>query len=1375
MRDLYANAVETQISMISQAGPPYEGNVALNQDNLNNVGLIQLYKTVLVRAGNVMDASGMISADANQQLLLAASRLDDLYMLLGNEAYADAQDPTIGFGSTMVVGDGAVLPLDYGAMASSIFCFDNQVPSLLEEELALLRGRGNPSLAPGMGVTPVYNRLYWNYTRGIKAGEVAYSVHYDMLGHTNVVIDAQTAAERFPQGHGDAWGYYLDALKSYYALLTHPTFDWGTPSISPLLMNDLTIDADYFDEKKFAEAGAALARTGAEIVQQTYRQAYDESQQALFAGYTDANTNRAWGVGEWGARVGVGAVCNWMIGNSLLPVPSAWLTNSASLALDGAGYGQFPGSVYFGGDFTIEIWIRPMSYGMTAEMDLLSFANSNNTEMVQIRLLAPSLSPTLDIVTGSEPFALFSTAQLATGQWSHVAAVMEGNLASLYVNGVMVTQVVTSLLPATVVRTNNYVGLGSQDIESFIGSLCEIRIWSAARSAADIAGAMHTRLNGGESGLTAYWPLNEGRGTMLLDRSYGGLSARAVGETRWTNSMPEVASNYAYDDPGILKIDRSSVEALAEMAGNLASVQSMVDNADRGLNPLGLARSAIPFDISPAGLDEGTTHFEQILERAEAALNNANRVFDSAKDASLLLRRQQQNAQCFQEAANSQEGDYKRRLIELYGYPYSEDIGIGRTYPTGYDGPDIYHYMYVDMSALGWSGTDVEPLYATSYEYVGTKDDSQLKPFGFNTNEPPGEVEEGVTNVIAFSYAANGLPCKPSIWTGSRRAEGRLQKSYGEFLKQLLSYRKALDEYTAKTEYLNEMVDWYVQTFYPYKYADYISSNALQTMKEAKNAYEALIKFRKVMLKFRKGIKKDVTDVEMGAVPGEEIVGVAAGGDIFAPLRDAIMAIGKTREEVMTAKDVALDTISIVSKLAVESAEYGTEIEKLFHEFDLTTIEQETEIGELVRGQKTALDAAQIAMQSLMQSYQDMVSIEQEGERILSGRERTRKEAVNRISSMRYSDLAFRLFRDDALSRYHSTFDLAAMYAYLAAKAYDYETGLLPAESSADPGSRFLASVVRARTIGKISGGQPQLGGSVGDPGLADILARMKANWSVLDGRLGFNNPDRLSSRFSLRTELFRILPGAAGDANWRQALEACKVDNLFDMPEFRSHCIPFASEGGLRAQEPGFVIPFSTSVNFGYNFFGHEVVGSDNTFLSTHFATKIRSVGIWFSNYSANVTFPAGLQNTPQVYLVPAGMDTLRSPTDLTGGTLRSWLVQDQAIPIPEPIGADELDQTDWIPLYDSLPETLAALRRYPLMRAYHDSGSWDSSQLNYSSRLVGRSVWNSQWYLIIPAGALNSDRRLALEVFINGVNGDGNGIKDIRLFFETYSYSGN
>ena len=68
-------------------------------------------------------------------------RLADLYTLLGNDAYADALNPTIGFGTTWGEAAPGMMQIDYGTASPGLFCFDNQVPSLLDEELALSRQR----------------------------------------------------------------------------------------------------------------------------------------------------------------------------------------------------------------------------------------------------------------------------------------------------------------------------------------------------------------------------------------------------------------------------------------------------------------------------------------------------------------------------------------------------------------------------------------------------------------------------------------------------------------------------------------------------------------------------------------------------------------------------------------------------------------------------------------------------------------------------------------------------------------------------------------------------------------------------------------------------------------------------------------------------------------------------------------------------------------------------------------------------------------------------------------------------------------------------------------------------------------------------------
>src|SRR5204863_9526179 len=96
-------------------------------------------------------------------------------------------------------------------------------------------------------------------------------------------------------------------------------------------------------------------------------------------------------------------------------------------------------------------------------------------------------------------------------------------------------------------------------------------------------------------------------------------------------------------------------------------------------------------------------------------------------------------------------------------------------------------------------------------------------------------------------------------------------------------------------------------------------------------------------------------------------------------------------------------------------------------------------------------------------------------------------------------------------------------YSYLAAKAYDYETNFDPA----DPGSpnAIFGDIMRARTLGNFSDGEPRLGAG----GLCEALAKMKENYEVLKGQLGINNPQIEIGKASLRTENFRILPSNGG------------------------------------------------------------------------------------------------------------------------------------------------------------------------------------------------------------------------------------------------------
>jgi hypothetical protein len=352
--------------------------------------------------------------------------------------------------------------------------------------------------------------------------------------------------------------------------------------------------------------------------------------------------------------------------------------------------------------------------------------------------------------------------------------------------------------------------------------------------------------------------------------------------------------------------------------------------------------------------------------------------------------------------------------------------------------------------------------------------------------------------------------------------------------------------------------------------------------------------------------------------------------------------------------------------------------------------------------------------------------------------------------------MLFRIGRNEALSNYQSAFEHAARYTWLAARAYEYETSLDPGAPAAV--TSLLDEIVSTRSLGLWNGGEP----AAGQGGLAEVLSRLDANFQVLKGQLGINNPQKETGKLSLRRELFRIERGTfAGDTRWRQALQARRVDNLWEVPEFVQYCRPFATRA--EGPQPGLVIPFSTEIFAGRNVFGRGLGGEDHAYSSANFSTKVRSVGVWLENY-----LEAGLSTSPRVYLVPAGRDYLRLSNSLEP-VVRGWDVVEERIPTPFVLNASELSQPGFLFNATGIDGLPGEIRRFGDFRAYHDSGgsAIDDSHLVRDSRLIGRSVWNSRWLLIIPGATLRANPDEGLDLLVSEID-------DIKLHFETYSQSG-
>jgi hypothetical protein len=1155
MSDLGSNAVSTDVSILTQAGKRWEGNVALSLSSINDFGLIEIYETLLSRAKTISIDAGYDYGATNDALLLAAGYLNDLYVILGNEAYADAADPTIS--------------VDSGGVATEVsttrFAFEGQSANVLEEELMLLRGRDDTQ-APGVAISPVYNRLIWNYTRGINSGEALYALNYnitDKAGSStaNGVVDAADAQRMFPQGHGDAYGHYLSALTGYYKLLRNPKFTW-TPRIEAVTILGQPVAVDYYDERKFADSGSDLARTAQQILNLTYRQAYKDDPGAGWAQLRDGKANsstgitRNWGVDEWAARSIQGSYFNWVVGNALLPDKDT-------------------------------------------------------------------------------------------------------------------------------------------------------------------------------------------------DPEHSGISV----------------------------IDRRTVPSLQEIALAGGSLQSTLDGANARLNPLGLSPGAIAFDISPSELKAGKSHYEQIYERSLRAANNAKGAFDQAAKMARMLRTQAISVDSYSGAIADQEAAYVRQLVDIYGKPYSGEIGPGKVYAQGYNGPDTLEWFIVDRP----SGVLVDTTMTVSATITVPKNFRQFS--GFSMEDVKTSYDNTDTQTRQVVIQQNCFLQYADLWAngagtlGTRPVTGTLQQALLDSQQAQVELLGLVEKYNAGKESFKRRYDLYAEMVQVGNLAD-----------ASESSYLAAIKAKRYL-----AANLSTSAAVIGGV-GDTILAIADGVKEAFPT-----AIGFTMDPLAPIRGgvyITLASVSAALKLTAVGLEAGatqaaadqeqkqTDMEQALAAINATyedaqiVYEYELMYRELVQSH-FEIAAASLKFQRASEQVNKQID---NGTRLLAEREVFRQRASAIVQGYRTRDVVFRTFRNEALEQYRSLFDLASRYTYLAAKSYDYETGLLGSTA----GQAVLDAIVASRALGDLTGGVPQVtAGSTGDSGLAGTMARLQTDWSVAKSRLGINNPDQNGTLFSLRRELFRLRDDPSittDDTAWRQTLEQNIVPNLLADPDVAALCRNLQKPDG--GAVPGIIIPFRTAVQHGQNFFGLPLADGDHAFSPSNFSTKIYSVGVVLSGYVGMdpnlngstvpmVIFgstPNALSATPYVYLIPTGTDYMRSPPLGETDQIRGWKVADQALPLPFNLGATAFSSGSYVSASGTLSETPWVLRKHQAFRPVSEPSFFYSSipAEFTNSRLVGRSAWNSGWKIVIPAYALYSNEQ-------EGLNRLTASLTDIKLFLRTYSNAGN
>ena len=160
--------------------------------------------------------------------------------------------------------------------------------------------------------------------------------------------------------------------------------------------------------------------------------------------------------------------------------------------------------------------------------------------------------------------------------WYHFAPTHDADTGgmALYVDGELIGTATGASLDAL----SAYV-LARQapevDAQHYTGWLDEIRVWDRSRSLEQINAVKLQVLQGNETGMIAYWKLNEGDGFLLTDATGSDHTGEIVDPVQWTDDIPldedfvhtfEPESRQAILNPGNTTIDQVDFTDISQIA-----------------------------------------------------------------------------------------------------------------------------------------------------------------------------------------------------------------------------------------------------------------------------------------------------------------------------------------------------------------------------------------------------------------------------------------------------------------------------------------------------------------------------------------------------------------------------------------------------------------------------------------------------------------------------------------------------------------------------------------------------------------------------------------------------------------------------------------
>jgi hypothetical protein len=231
---------------------------------------------------------------------------------------------------------------------------------------------------------------------------------------------------------------------------------------------------------------------------------------------------------------------------------------------------------------SLEAWVYPRSTNYDRIISSYSNNTSTSGEVILDTYNATNNGRGLRfVVEGSgNVLSTVSTANVLTlNTWNHVAGTFDNGTLKIYVNGVLVGTATAGF--TSIPTCTNVICLGEDPTiltaEYFNGKMDDVRIWTTARTEAQILANMNNCLTGTEIGLKSYFKISEGTGTIVTDLVAGsnGTMSGMDSATDWVTGQVDCGySSCIFEMSDIVTVNVSDNTAPVPVVSSLTAITS---------------------------------------------------------------------------------------------------------------------------------------------------------------------------------------------------------------------------------------------------------------------------------------------------------------------------------------------------------------------------------------------------------------------------------------------------------------------------------------------------------------------------------------------------------------------------------------------------------------------------------------------------------------------------------------------------------------------------------------------------------------------------------------------------------------------------------